>query len=218
MTKRYTISFTKTQTGFATVGNEFFDHGRRMMITSVGEPYLDGNRKAFDIEAVELPTAVKSRPPTRRPRRVPSAAAMERLADAALQRAPREGEQDEGEDYSSELASGAAFGEAPDLRSKRFDDRVKQPRAENEAVLPENDPFHSDNWHTVDQVKQQLDKGLYDGGLLAQPTRLRTASAQLSGGKFDRCGIFTREAGAASLRDSWKPSWSAHDRLGSARR
>jgi hypothetical protein len=136
MTRRYTTSFTPTQIAHATVGNEFFDHGRRMMITSVGEPYLDGNRKAFDIEAVELPAAVKRRTPTRCPRRVPSAAAMEMLADAALQRAPREGERDNGEDYSSDLASGAAVGEAPDPRSKRFDDRVKQLCAENKAVLP----------------------------------------------------------------------------------
>lgn len=63
MTKRYTTSFTKTQIRTAVVGTKFFDHGRLMMIISVGKPYWDGNRKAFDIEAVELEPYVKKRHP-----------------------------------------------------------------------------------------------------------------------------------------------------------
>jgi hypothetical protein len=66
MIKRYTAPVTNTQVKIATVGAEFDDHGKQMVITWIGEPYRDGNnRTVFDAEAVELVIDAKRHPSKR---------------------------------------------------------------------------------------------------------------------------------------------------------
>jgi hypothetical protein len=85
-----------------------------------------------------------------------------------------------------------------------FDARWKQLSAENKAIFDGDDPFRSDYWYTLEQVKEQLDKGLYVGGSfgqLAQPAPIedRIGTAKVWE-KFNRYGVFTREAITDEIR------------------